>query len=199
MCQSSTNFKEMSPQGIDIKDKVEIACVNASILATSFAFLFPDWPHGQNGSPLITWENGACSSDSDGVSDITGWPEWLRPSTVHEETGHKHEPDREIQAERWSAGTQGGKARAPSWPSGLTPDITVKLVAGIFFVQHFKAFSAFHRAGFWISPSYLATILPSEMNKRGLNDNWWNCQFSDLHKKTGHNSPIVDENPTQSV
>ena len=148
MCQSSTNFKEMSPQGIDIKDKVEIACVNASILATSFAFLFPDWPHGQNGSPLITWENGACSSDSDGVSDITGWPEWLRPSTVHEETGHKHEPDREIQAEGWSAGTQGGKARAPSWPSGLTPDITVKLVAGIFFVQHFQIIArSFHRGG----------------------------------------------------
>ena len=98
MCQNSTNFKEMSPQGLDIKDKVEIACVNASILATSFAFLFPDWPHGQNGSPFITWEKGAFSSDSD-VSDITGWPEWMRPSTVHEKTRHKHEPDREIQAE----------------------------------------------------------------------------------------------------
>ena len=72
MSQNSTNFKEMSPQGLDIKDKVEIACVNASILNTSFAFVFPDW---QNGSPLITWENGAFSSESDGVSDTTGWPE----------------------------------------------------------------------------------------------------------------------------
>ena len=168
MCQNSTNFKEMSPQGLGIKDKVEILCVNASILATSFAFLFPDWPHGQNGSPFITWENGAFSSDSDGVSDITGWPEWMRPSTVHEKTRHKHEPDREIQAERWSAGTKGGKARAPAWPSGLTSDITIKLVAGIFFVHHFKPFSAFQGAGFWISLSYLARILPSEMKKRGL-------------------------------
>ena len=45
------------------------------------------------------------------------------------------------------------------------------------FLNHFQLIArSFHRAVFWILLSYLGTILPSEMNKRGLNENWWNDQ-----------------------